>query len=80
MLCAMPPQDYMDPSRATKGFFYNVRAMFDLRDVVMDVGTLVEDHMSSATRTVVEAPQKAVRKAAASMARGTRKLFSAGTK
>jgi hypothetical protein len=43
----------MDPSRSTKGFFTNVRYMFDLRDVVLDVGAVVEDHVTSATRTVV---------------------------
>lgn len=30
-------QDYMDPNIPTKGFFTNVRYMFDLRDVVVDV-------------------------------------------
>jgi hypothetical protein len=30
-------QDYMDPNIPTKGFLTNVRYMFDLRDVVIDV-------------------------------------------
>jgi hypothetical protein len=30
-------KDYMDPNIPTKGFFTNVRHMFDLRDVVVDV-------------------------------------------
>lgn len=34
---AFPPRDYMDPNIPTKGFFTNVRYMFDLRDVVVDV-------------------------------------------
>jgi hypothetical protein len=34
---AFPPRDYMDPNIPTKGFFTNVRFMFDLRDVVVDV-------------------------------------------
>lgn len=34
---SLPRQDYMDPNIPTKGFFTNVRYMFDLRDVVVDV-------------------------------------------
>ena len=34
---AFPPRDYMDPNIPTKGFLTNVRFMFDLRDVVIDV-------------------------------------------
>jgi hypothetical protein len=32
-----PQSDYMDPNIPTKGFLTNVRFMFDLRDVVIDV-------------------------------------------
>lgn len=35
--CHFSLQDYMDPNIPTKGFFTNVRYMFDLRDVVVDV-------------------------------------------
>ena len=34
---AFPPRDYMDPNVPTKGFLTNVRHMFDLRDVYVDV-------------------------------------------
>lgn len=40
---AFPPRDYMDPSRPPPGFLNNVRVMFDVRDVVTDVGGVIED-------------------------------------
>lgn len=39
----------MDPSLQTKGFLYNVRHMFDLRDVAHDMGEVVESHVDTAT-------------------------------
>ncbi|PNW87018.1 hypothetical protein CHLRE_02g105350v5 [Chlamydomonas reinhardtii] len=74
---AFPPRDYM--AGHSKGFFSNVRYIFDLRDVVDDVGAVVEDHVSSATSAVVKAPQRAVKKAAQGIAKNTKKLFSAAS-
>ncbi|KXZ44560.1 hypothetical protein GPECTOR_65g178 [Gonium pectorale] len=59
---AFPPRDYM--AGHSKGFFSNVRYIFDLRDVVDDVGLVVEEHVSSATSAVVTVPQRAVKKVA----------------
>lgn len=42
---AFPPRDYMDLNVPTKGFFTNVRYMFDLRDVVVDVSDVMEDQV-----------------------------------
>jgi hypothetical protein len=39
----------MDPNIPTKGFFTNVRYMFDLRDVVVDVqGEATQQHQAAA--------------------------------
>ncbi|PNH11593.1 Transmembrane protein 184C [Tetrabaena socialis] len=73
---AFPPRDYMVGH--SKGFLANVRYLFDLRDVVDDVGLVVEEHVSSATSAVVTAPQRAVKKAAAGIAKGSKKLFGSG--
>ncbi|KAL6747186.1 hypothetical protein V8C86DRAFT_1358246 [Haematococcus lacustris] len=51
---AFPPKDYMDPAHPTKGFLANVHHMFDLRDVVHDVGDVVESHVDTATEAVKE--------------------------
>ncbi|KAG2484774.1 hypothetical protein HYH03_016428 [Edaphochlamys debaryana] len=74
---AFPPRDYM--AGHSKGFFSNVRYIFDLRDVVDDVGMVVEEHVSSATSAVVKVPQRAVKKAAQGIAKNTKKLFGAGS-
>ncbi|KAG2436373.1 hypothetical protein HXX76_006680 [Chlamydomonas incerta] len=74
---AFPPRDYM--AGHSKGFFSNVRYIFDLRDVVDDVGAVVEDHVSSATSAVVKVPQRAVKKAAQGIAKNTKKLFGAAS-
>ncbi|GIL57644.1 hypothetical protein Vafri_12839 [Volvox africanus] len=71
---AFPPRDYM--AGHSKGFFSNVRYIFDLRDVVDDVGLVVEEHVSTATTAVVKVPQRAVKKAAQGLAKNTKKLFA----
>ncbi|GIM14058.1 hypothetical protein Vretimale_17090 [Volvox reticuliferus] len=71
---AFPPRDYM--AGHSKGFFANVRYIFDLRDVVDDVGLVVEEHVSTATTAVVKVPQRAVKKAAQGLAKNTKKLFA----
>lgn len=48
---AFPPRDYMDPNIPTKGFFTNVRYMFDLRDVVVDVQGVLEEHIQTTAET-----------------------------
>ncbi|KAF8072632.1 hypothetical protein HT031_000292 [Scenedesmus sp. PABB004] len=48
---AFPPRDYIDPNIPTKGFFTNVRYMFDLRDVVVDVQGVLEEHLQSTAET-----------------------------
>ena len=41
---AFPPRDYMDPAAgAPQGFARNLRAMFDVTDVVDDVQGVVDD-------------------------------------
>jgi hypothetical protein len=41
---AFPPRDYMDPAAgAPQGFTRNLRAMFDITDVVDDVQGVVDD-------------------------------------
>ncbi|GLC61465.1 hypothetical protein PLESTB_001759200 [Pleodorina starrii] len=75
---AFPPRDYM--AGHSKGFFTNVRYIFDMRDVVDDVGLVVEEHVSTATTAVVKVPQRAVKKAAQGLAKNTKKLFAAAEK
>eukprot|EP00878_Enallax_costatus_P003177 GHUV01003377.1.p2 GENE.GHUV01003377.1~~GHUV01003377.1.p2 ORF type:complete len:431 (+),score=84.39 GHUV01003377.1:242-1534(+) len=48
---AFPPRDYMDPNIPTKGFFTNVQYMFDLRDVVVDVQGVLEEHLQTTAET-----------------------------
>eukprot|EP00889_Picochlorum_renovo_P001479 jgi/Picre1/28509/NNA_003913.t1 len=38
---AFPPRDYMDPCRPPAGFMNNIKAMFDVGDVMTDVSGLV---------------------------------------
>jgi hypothetical protein len=59
---AFPPKDYMDPNIPTKGFFTNVRYMFDLRDVVIDVQEVVEDQVQRTTHQVTRYSKRAVKK------------------
>ena len=40
---AFPPRDYMDPAHPTKGFLANLRHMFDVRDVALDIQNVLED-------------------------------------
>ncbi|GLC71802.1 hypothetical protein PLESTF_001168600 [Pleodorina starrii] len=74
---AFPPRDYM--AGYSRGFFSNVLHIFNLRDVVDDVGRVMEEHVSSAATAVVVAPKRAVRKAALGLAKNTKKLFSGAT-
>ena len=39
---AFPPRDYMDPCRPPAGFMNNIKAMFDVGDVMTDVSGLVQ--------------------------------------
>ncbi|GIL83405.1 hypothetical protein Vretifemale_12234 [Volvox reticuliferus] len=75
---AFPPRDYMGAGYSA-GFFANVPHIFNLRDVVDDVGRVMEEHVTSAASAVVEAPKRAVKKAARGLA-STRKLFTAAGK
>ncbi|GLI59821.1 hypothetical protein VaNZ11_001791, partial [Volvox africanus] len=75
---AFPPRDYMSAGYSA-GFFANVLHIFNLRDVVDDVGRVMEEHVTSAASAVVEAPKRAVKKAARGLA-STRKLFTVAGK
>ncbi len=49
-VCVCVSQDYMDQGQ-TKGFLYNVKHMFDLRDVVQDMGHVSVTHTHTHTHT-----------------------------
>ncbi|KAI3428292.1 hypothetical protein D9Q98_006671 [Chlorella vulgaris] len=51
---AFPPRDYMDASRPPPGFMKNVRVMFDVRDVVDDVNTVVSESVQQTTDNLTE--------------------------
>jgi hypothetical protein len=73
---AFPPKDYMDPNIPTKGFFTNVRYMFDLRDVVIDVQEVVEDQVQRTTHQVTRYSKRAVKKAARGLVNTPQQLLS----
>ena len=56
---AFPPRDYMDPSRPPPGFLNNVRVMFDVRDVVDDVGGVIEDTLHETQGNIHRATRQA---------------------
>eukprot|EP01025_Chloroclados_australasicus_P022112 TRINITY_DN22961_c0_g2_i1.p1 TRINITY_DN22961_c0_g2~~TRINITY_DN22961_c0_g2_i1.p1 ORF type:complete len:433 (-),score=27.78 TRINITY_DN22961_c0_g2_i1:333-1553(-) len=51
---AFPVRDYIDPNIPSRGFFANIKDMFDLRDVVVDVQGVVEDTYSETTTRIVD--------------------------
>ncbi len=51
-VCVCVSQDYMDQGQ-TKGFLYNVKHMFDLRDVVQDMGHVSVTHTHTHTLGLV---------------------------
>eukprot|EP00199_Chlamydomonas_sp_CCMP681_P000604 CAMPEP_0119112536 /NCGR_PEP_ID=MMETSP1180-20130426/40661_1 /TAXON_ID=3052 ORGANISM="Chlamydomonas cf sp, Strain CCMP681" /NCGR_SAMPLE_ID=MMETSP1180 /ASSEMBLY_ACC=CAM_ASM_000741 /LENGTH=467 /DNA_ID=CAMNT_0007100083 /DNA_START=261 /DNA_END=1665 /DNA_ORIENTATION=- len=65
---AFPPRDYMDVGTDPgKGFIYNVRHMFDLRDVVYHMGEVVESHADTVHHTAnaaLNVPKQAMKHAA----------------
>eukprot|EP01025_Chloroclados_australasicus_P041359 TRINITY_DN4377_c0_g2_i1.p1 TRINITY_DN4377_c0_g2~~TRINITY_DN4377_c0_g2_i1.p1 ORF type:complete len:371 (-),score=21.88 TRINITY_DN4377_c0_g2_i1:168-1280(-) len=56
---AFPVEDYVDPNLPPRGFFANVRDMFDVRDVVTDVHGVVDDAVHRTTHKVVHAGRQA---------------------
>eukprot|EP01024_Parvocaulis_polyphysoides_P020112 TRINITY_DN19266_c0_g2_i2.p1 TRINITY_DN19266_c0_g2~~TRINITY_DN19266_c0_g2_i2.p1 ORF type:complete len:482 (-),score=20.57 TRINITY_DN19266_c0_g2_i2:201-1484(-) len=56
---AFPVEDYVDPNVPPRGFFANVRDMFDVRDVVTDVHGVVDDAVNRTTHKVVHAGRQA---------------------
>eukprot|EP01024_Parvocaulis_polyphysoides_P029994 TRINITY_DN27245_c0_g1_i1.p1 TRINITY_DN27245_c0_g1~~TRINITY_DN27245_c0_g1_i1.p1 ORF type:complete len:441 (-),score=43.68 TRINITY_DN27245_c0_g1_i1:266-1588(-) len=56
---AFPVEDYVDPTVPPRGFFANVRDMFDVRDVVTDVSGVVDDAVNRTTHKVVYAGRQA---------------------
>eukprot|EP00955_Chlamydomonas_euryale_P094131 364833-Chlamydomonas_euryale.AAC.12 len=57
---AFPPRDYMDASEGGRGFFHNVKHMFDLRDVAQDMREVVDHHRAEMVNTALETTSKII--------------------